>query len=356
MSTLRSWALAAAVLAAALAAPSSARACGGFFASGIEVSPDQTILVSYRSGLETYVMRPHFCGLAKDFGVILPIPTALVGAPELADDALYDDLAAHTAPEVVEVCKSNKVAIGCGAAKEAGSDGRAFADAGAPPVNVVDRGRVGSFEYVLLQATNSAAFTDWLGQNGFPHSTSESLYDGYVQKQWYFVAFKVAASADAPPAGMKLCGDLGPIQLSFNSAELVIPARIAEVNLADAPIWRVAIAAASGMDLAPTATYSPKLYFRGAVEPAQMTATPKLAGFVREGERLSVIDVRFPYQGPLADLTFVASATSDDYRTRKYVEKDCGGGCVAGGVGASGFVAAIALAGVLAGLKRSRRR
>ncbi len=352
------------ILAAALAAaPSAAFACGGFFAQSVEVSPEQTILVSFRSGVETYVLRPHFCGEAKDFGVILPIPTALVSAPALADDAIYGDLESYTAPEVVEVCKPSSPAMGCGGTRSVGAMPPDAIDGGARPVNVVDRGRVGAFEYVLLQATTANAFTDWLDQNGFPHGTSTAAYDGYVAKQWYFVAFKVSADTGAPPAGMKLCGDLGPIQLSFNAAEPVVPARIAQVNSSTGAKWRVALVAADPMQLRPqqlsgtSMALTGERYFAGAVDPAAMSAQPALAGFVREGERLTVLDVRFPYgAGPADDLIFERSSDASDFRTVKNVPKDCTFGCVSGGVGASQMVAAIALLGAFAGLKRRRVR
>ena len=52
----------AAVAACALLVPGAALACGGFFASKVEVSPAQSIVVVRRGGVETFIFRPHFCG------------------------------------------------------------------------------------------------------------------------------------------------------------------------------------------------------------------------------------------------------------------------------------------------------
>ena len=105
--------------------PGAALACGGFFAQEVEVAPDQKIIVVHRDGQETYIFRPHFCGAAKDFGVILPIPATLSSDVKLGDSALYDQLDSLTAPESVEVCESNGSGFGCGGAAAHLDEGRA---------------------------------------------------------------------------------------------------------------------------------------------------------------------------------------------------------------------------------------
>ncbi|MHB8877791.1 MAG: DUF2330 domain-containing protein, partial [Myxococcaceae bacterium] len=276
---------------AAVMAPAAALACGAFYASNIEVASDQKIVVVHRGGLETYVFRPHFCGTAKDFGVILPIPATLASNPALAENALFDDLDRYTTPETVEVCAPS--GGGCGSK---GIDSGAFEglDGGSQDINVVNRGTVGIFDYVLLQATSAAAFTDWLDQNGYPRGPLGSdAYASYVSAGWYFVAFKVTADTVAPPAGQKLCGDLGPIQLSFAAARPVVPARIASVNGASGT-WRVFTLAERQQRVeAQSTAFGSTLFFSRTVRLSELADFGALATAARDGERLTALDVTF---------------------------------------------------------------
>jgi len=336
-----------------LGAPAAALACGAFFASEVEVSPNQTIFVSHRAGIETYVFRPHFCGEAKDFGVILPIPSKLEGKPVLAENALYTQLETYTAPEVQEVCKEKGGGIGCGATADKGLSNEFVPDSGSvPPVNVVDRGRVGAFEYVLLQALTVADFTTWLDANGFPHGDDTSTYAPYVTRKWYFVAFKVSADTAAPPAGKKLCGDLGPIQVTFAATDPVVPATIAGVNKSGAqPTWRVALASSSQWRVDST-DFSTDLYFSGALTETSLSGYAELAAFAHPGERLTVLDVTFPNRAT-GDITFLTESSYDKRKVR-YVTKDCGGGCSTGGATPGDVLAAITALGTLASFRRRR--
>jgi hypothetical protein len=342
-----------------------ARACGGFYAQDVEVSPDQEIVVVHRGGVETYIFRPHFCGVAKDFGVILPVPATLIQSPTLADNALYDDLDRFTAPEQIQICRSSGDGVGCGSSDEGtGAPGSVRFGNEPPPINVIQTGQVGQFDYVLLQATSVAAFTDWLDQNGYPHGAvggvdpNADAYEYYVTKQWYFVAFKVTASTTAPPAGQRLCGDLGPIGLSFAAAQPVVPARIASVNVnaSQAPQWRVFVIAAQQQRLASYSSFRSYLYFSGALHSTELSGYPALSTVARDGERLTVLNVVFPVgTGINEDIDIENSPTSTDFRTQTEVYVDCGG-CTAAGGGAVQLVDIGLILGVPAIVRRIRRR
>jgi len=306
---------------AALLVPGPALPCGGFFASAVEVAPTQKIVVVHRAGVERYVFRPHFCGSARDFGVILPIPSALASAPALADNALYDELDAYTAPRAEEACL-HAIGGGCGAG--AGAPG----DAGVPPpdVNVVDRGRVGLFDWVLLQAQTAAAFTDWLDANGFPHGPEgAAAFEPYVTRGWYFVAFKVTADAVPPPAGKKLCGDLGPIELSFAAPRPVVPARIAGVNQANgaSPIWRLFVVAPTQQRLdAGSAGFGPLAHFQGPLRQSDLGAHPALRAASQDGEWLTALDVQFPASGVTSDIGLEDDPRPVAYRSTVMVHSE----------------------------------
>lgn len=350
---IRAFALAATIV---LSIPQDARACGAFFGHDVMVAPDQKIVVVYRGGTETYIFRPNFCGSAKDFGVILPIPATLTVNPSLADNALFDDLDKYTLPQQEQVCRS---AGGCGGSRLAGADdnGTRFTvpDTG---VDVVQKGRVGQFDYVLLQATTVKAFTDWLDTNGFAHGDSDA-YQYYVDKHWYFVAFKVTADTSDPPAGKKVCGDLGPIQISFAAAAPVVPSRIASVNTANGsypyPTWRIFLLGAGQQKLAGGSNYTETLYFANTINQTGLTKLPTLAALAQDGERLTAINVGFPGGGSSEDIVF-ADAPSSDFRSTQKIFVDCIGGCNTGSSRSTDILVIGAALGLLLALRRARVR
>ena len=340
----------AAVLA--LLAPGAASPCGGFFGSEVEVDPDQEIVVVYRGGNETYLFSPRFCGTASAFGVILPIPAPLGEAPSLADPAIFEELDRYTEPTRVEVCASSG-GIGCGAAGAGGPGGPGFGTG----VDVVDQGRVGIFEYSVVQAATADAFTNWLTTNGYPYDPGAAyVYDAYVGNGWYFVAFRVSADAGGLEPGQRLCGDLGPIRLSFPSASPFVPARISGVNTHAGPLptWRVFLVASEQQRVTLGSGFDPTLYFSGTLAHGTMSDFPSLTGLSLDGERLTAIDVRFPYGGAPGDIAFEVEAVPADHRSVIRVSKDCGG-CEAGGTPTllAGLLAAL---GVLRAAGRGARR
>ena len=178
-----------------------------------------------------------------------------------------------------------------------------------------------------------------------------------MTKQWYFVAFKVHADTAAPPAGKKLCGDLGPIELSFPAAQIVVPARIASVNDASggAPRWKVALIAAAQQKLASGSPFSQVLYFSGSLRQVDLGPYPSLAGLARDGERLTVLNVMFPSRGAPDDINISDDALQADFRTKQHVPKDCGAGCATGGTAMTNALLAAAILGLIGAARRGIR-
>ncbi len=342
---------AASFVAASIAAlvPRPAAACGGFYGDQVEVDPDQKILLVHRAGVETYVFQPRFCGTAKDFGVILPLPSTLTANPALANVALFDQLDRYTAPTVVEACKPS--GVGCGTVGDKGG-------VEPPPfgtgVDVIDGGQVGPLDWTLLQASSVGAFTDWLTTNGYPYDSSQTdAYQHYVTNGWFFVAFRVSA-AQAPPAGMRLCENLGPIQLSFAAASPVVPARIAGVNVGSypSPTWRVFVVSSAQYR---STWVGSSLHFSGTLDQAVAPDYAELAALTTAGDRLTAIDVHFPYEPITSDIVLEQEPFPSDFRstTTRYV--DCGG-CQAGGAPAGFALAAAVMILVRAARRRTRAR
>lgn len=310
-----------------------AYACGGGFGDQVMLNPLQNIVLTYRGGEETYLFQPHFCGAATDFGLILPVPSTLTHDPTLGDAALVSQLQVVTAPavETVEVCASSGI---FGRDKTAGMDQGAAA--GVPRsvnsgVNVISAGQVGVFQWQLLKADSTQSFTDWLDASNFPYpATAAPAFDHYVQAGWYFVAFSVTAGDTAPPAGTQLCGDFGPIQLSFQTSQAVIPARIAAAGDTTSTFdWGVftisahELNASTGSNSVPV---SQTVLYAGALSTNDLAGQPAVAAIGNAGEWLTELDLNF-YAGNLTqDIWLEQPSVDTSFRRTEYVEKEvtCG--------------------------------
>ncbi len=90
---------------------------------------------------------------------------------------------------------------------------------------------MGFLDWVQLKADTEQSFTDWLTTNGYPCTTAaSSAFSYYVQKGWYFVAFKISQGAVPDGGSGMVCNALGPVKLSFTSTVPVVPSRMASAG------------------------------------------------------------------------------------------------------------------------------
>jgi len=104
-------------------------------------------------------------------------------------------------------------------------DSAPFADAGAatdasdgtpPPVTVLGEEVVGDYETVTFRASEAAAATQWLRDNGFLVNPTTSIYmESYVQANMVFVAAKLVPGAGAQA--------IKPLRLKYRAAFPMIP-------------------------------------------------------------------------------------------------------------------------------------
>jgi hypothetical protein len=308
----------ASLLWAGTAAP-----CGGAFGPNAVVSPSQTLVVAHKEGTETYVFRPHFCGESTQFGLILPVPAALSKSPALGNPALFDELDRISAPEVKQqrVCKGDL---------DGGSAGAAPGDRNSDGVDVINQGQVGIFDWVLVKADSKASFTEWLDSNGFPHApAADEQFTHYVTEGWSFVAFKVTAGPNAPPAGKKLCGDFGPIELAFPTTTPVVPTRIASVSAGgQSPSWRIYGLSAPAAQLAITSSeYYASTSYSDALSATTLAGAPELAKLGAAGDRLVRLDVSFGFNTLANDLVLTSAAPQQSRAVKTEIEYvDCPAG------------------------------
>ena len=302
--------LAFAASAAVLFAGGAAFPCGASFGTGIAVDPHQDIIVVWKDNVETYVFQPIFCGTATDFGLILPVPASLSQNPLLTDQQAFTTAAALSEPSKRQVVQQNG-GIGCGS-----TGGTESKNGTADSPTVVASGQVGFLDWAELKADTESSFTDWLTANGYPYSsTSASVFSYYVQKGWYFIAFRI--NQEAAPGGGTICRALGPVALSFPTPVPVLPSRMASAgNFSPATTqrfsWRIFGITHGDAELAfSDGTDSNRvLWYSGAINAGDV---PSLSGLAEAGDRLTRLTYSF-YSGtsdPDIGLTLAAPA---DYR------------------------------------------
>ncbi len=306
----------ATLLVVALAAP-AALPCGTPFGNGINVDPRQDIVVVHKNGAETYVFQPRFCGTAQEFGLILPVPAKLSAQPTLSKAGVFSQLDEVSKPTVVytTVCNSRNTGAGGGGG---GSTGGSAIDASV--ATVVSSGTVGFMDYAQLEATSVDALTTWLDTNGYPYdSLAKAAFESYVTKGWLFVAFRV--NQGAVPNGSTICKDLGPIKLTFPTAEPVVPTRMATARARDTTgmlsygggfSWRVfGITAGNDQIGFGNGTSSSRtLNFSGLLTAADVA---QLDGLAVAGDRAVKLNLTFNYGSTEPDVV-LAKGAAKDYR------------------------------------------
>jgi MYXO-CTERM domain-containing protein len=284
--------------------------------------------MAYKDGVETYVFQPTFCGTASTFGLILPVPSTLTESPALSDQQAFTAVDSLSQPTYVTVTSCYPSYNGSGGATGGTTSG---VDTG---TSVVASGRVGFLDWVQLKADTQTSFTDWLTTNGYPYSTAaSSVFFYYVQKGWYFVAFKISQGAVRDGGNGVVCNALGPVKLSFTSTVPVVPSRMASAGTATGTYasgfsWRIFGITTGDQQLAFTdgANTNRVLGYSGALTASDVSSLSVLA---QAGDRLTKLTLTFSYGSTEPDVGLnLASAT--DYRetryTTQYVRCDAGTG------------------------------
>lgn len=156
---------------------------------------------------ENFTRRATFRGTARDFGFLVPTPTA----PRLEEvqDDVFDQLDAKTQREVVNKTTSTidwtPLVLMFFAVRHANDDARMAA--GRPPVEVLETKKLAGYEASVLDATDASALDAWLTDHGYATSPGLTAWlDAYIKQGWKITAFKIdkAASEQARSAAVKM--------------------------------------------------------------------------------------------------------------------------------------------------------
>src|SRR6185436_809264 len=141
-----------------------------------------------------FIRRATFRGTAQDFGFLVPTPTA----PALAevDDQIFDVLDTKTARQTVY--KTRRAIDWTPLLLYSRLKREGMATAGRPPVEVLETKKIAGYEAAVLDATDAAALSRWLGEHGYATTPDLAEWlDAYVKQGWKITAFKIDKSADA---------------------------------------------------------------------------------------------------------------------------------------------------------------
>ena len=305
------------MLAVALIAP-SALPCGAPFGNGINVDPQQDIVVVHKNGTETYVFQPRFCGSAQQFGLILPVPAKLSAQPTLAKAEAFTNLVELSKPQTVYTTECSRGGVGGSSGGLGGAPGRG--DAGTV---VVSSGTVGFMDYAQLNTVSLDALTTWLTSNGYPYDAqATSAFDYYVQKGWYFLTFKVDQGSFT---GTTTCKDLGPVKFSFPTSIPVVPTRMATARSKDTSgtlsyasnfSWRIfgITEGSQQIGFADGASSARVLNFSGLLDTALVSG---LDGLAAAGDRATKMTITFAYGSTDPDIV-LGLVAGNDYRETTY--------------------------------------
>lgn len=221
----------------ALAAPTSALACGGFFCSSVPIDQSKERIVfgvdEEAGEVETHV-QIFYTGAAQEFAWVVPVPTV----PEvgLSTDELFNQLEWRTAPQFslnwreLGTCEYDNIywwgeSDGFGAPTAVNDSA-----GGAPEVEVIAQQQVGPYEQVTLRASSTESLLEWLNDNQYiiPAEVGRAL-DPYVATDAYFVALRLSNDRDS--------GDIAPIKMRYAGTVAAIP--VVMTALAATPDMRV---------------------------------------------------------------------------------------------------------------------
>jgi len=191
-------------------------------------------VVLVRDGNRTVLtMANDFEGEARDFAVVVPVPTFLErGQIQVGDKGLLEHLDAYTAPRLVEYFDPDpctppppRMLMATPAARTA--TGPSLSGAKALGVTIEAQYTVGEYDILILDATQSDGLATWLKQEGYriPEG-AESVLESYInQKNRFFVA-KVNLAEKAKLGGTWL----RPLQIAYESPKFMLPIRLGTVN------------------------------------------------------------------------------------------------------------------------------
>ena len=229
-------------LACLLALSTDARAFCGFYVAKADTklfNHASKVVLTRKGDRTVLTMVNDFEGDAKDFAVVIPVPTFLEkGQIHVGNQAVVEHLDAYSAPRLVEYWDEDP----CHPPYDVYD--RAMAKAPAPSGGAEPRRRaaelgvkieaeytVGEYDIVILSAEQSNGLETYLTENGYKIPTGAGdVLEGYIKQKMRFFVAKVNLE-EKKKTGFSF---LRPLQVAYESPKFMLPIRLGMVN-ADGP-------------------------------------------------------------------------------------------------------------------------
>ena len=211
-------AAAIAAVAAVLAPPAMACACGGMvLPAGADSSVDREVALITADGTREVIhMQLSVDADTDDLGLLVPLPAP--AELSLGDPQLFDDLSTAIRPRPREEFHLFGPPVLFGSADETSGGAPAGAGGGVQVIGEVD---LGPLQAATLSADDPAALQNWLDENGYEMADGlAAQLQPYIDEDWTFVAARLTQE------GKDLQGDLPPLVMEFPSTGMVYPMRM----------------------------------------------------------------------------------------------------------------------------------
>jgi hypothetical protein len=202
--------------------PQGAEGCCGIGPRGSHVvNADQTVILIWDPVTKTehFIRKATFKSDAKDFGFLIPTPTA----PESAEagEAAFPFLARLTEPVINYVKRGADSGCGC-------SKSKSVVKASSLSVRVVEEKTVAGFRLAVLEAKTASSLVGWLKDHGYPFSPEvEAWARPYIDAGWMVTALKVAPEGERQDKV-----SAASLRLSFKTERPLFPYREPESTAA----------------------------------------------------------------------------------------------------------------------------
>jgi hypothetical protein len=211
--------------------------CGFYVAKGdTKIFNRASQVVIVRDGDRTVMtMANDFQGSARDFAVVIPVPTKIErGQIHVAEKALIDHLDAYSSPRLVEYFDPDPCSPPEPAMMMAPNVGvseaitvKARDSAKSLGVTIEAKYTVGEYDILILSAKQSSGLETWLTENGYklPKGAAPVL-GSYIRQNMHFFIAKVNLGEQAR-LGFNY---LRPLQVAYESPKFMLPIRLGTVN------------------------------------------------------------------------------------------------------------------------------
>jgi hypothetical protein len=214
--------------------PAAGAFCGTYVGSAEAelINRASQVVVAREGEQTTLTLVNDYEGDLLDFAVVIPVPQVLTEDDVSLVDSTYVARAdAYSAPRLVSYTCDNfdsgwsdhDRGWGCNDKEAVDS---ASADDGDLEVEVVEAFTVGEYQFVILDAEQSADLYTWLSEQGYSlPAGAEALLDEYIEGGSYFLAARVTLEAADDEETW-----LSPIQLRYTDPAFSLPIRIGTIS------------------------------------------------------------------------------------------------------------------------------